>query len=73
MDANKKAKISLTKEDLKQLITQYKIMRRLLETAPKRKIPVSEEKEWHAKREAFLTKYPPVKKIYSVVVKKKEI
>ncbi|MCS7204785.1 MAG: hypothetical protein NZ853_03730 [Leptospiraceae bacterium] len=61
-------KISLTSEEIKEIIRQYRIMRKLIETAPKRKLLVPEEKEWHLQREAFLKNHPPVKKIFSDLI-----
>ncbi len=59
-----KKKIKLTKEEVRELIKQYKIMRKLLETWPRRKIMMSYEKEWNLKREAFFKNHPKISKLY---------
>lgn len=61
-----KNKIILTKQELKELVKQYKIMRELLETWPRRKIMMSYEKEWNSKRENFFKKHPKILKLYKI-------
>ncbi len=56
--------IKMTKDEIKELIKQYKIMRKLLETWPRRKVMMSYEKEWNLKREAFFKKHPKITKLY---------
>ncbi len=62
-DSSKK-KILLTKKEIKEILVQYKIMRQLLETVPKRKILTNTEKEWHLKKEHFLKKHPKIDKLF---------
>jgi hypothetical protein len=59
-----KKKIRLTKKEIKEILIQYKIMRHLLETTPKRKILTNPEKEWHLKKDQFLKKHPKIDKLF---------
>lgn len=63
---NPSHKIYLTKKELQEMIIQYKIMRELLETCPKRKILVNKEKDWHYKKEQFFQKHPKIEKLYKI-------
>jgi hypothetical protein len=59
-----KKKIRLTKKEIKEILIQYKIMRHLLETTPKRKILTNPENEWHLKKDQFLKKHPKIDKLF---------
>jgi maltodextrin utilization protein YvdJ len=66
MGKETKNQLILTKEDIKEVIIQYKKMRELLETCPKRKIMMNYEKEWHHKKEIFFKNHPKIEKLYKI-------
>lgn len=61
---DKKEIIKLTKEELKEIFEQYRILWELLETVPKRKILTNFEKEWYLKRQDFFNKHKKIEKLF---------
>lgn len=56
--------IKLTKEELKEIFEQYRILWELIETVPKRKILTNYEKEWFSKKQDFLNKHKKIEKLF---------
>ncbi len=57
-------KIQLSRNEIKELIQQYKILYELIESVPRRKIMVDEEKLWYRKRNSFLKQHKKIDKLF---------
>ncbi|MFN3603348.1 MAG: hypothetical protein ACK4UJ_01425 [Leptonema sp. (in: bacteria)] len=60
----KKQPIQITKEELKEILVQYKKLWELIETLPKRKILTNYEKDWFQKKFEFTTKHKKIEKLF---------
>jgi hypothetical protein len=53
-------KLRLTGPQLREILLQNRKMRKLLQEWPARKIMMSYEKDWDARRRRFFEEHPPV-------------